>query len=508
MQRRQFLHQSTLAMLALPLRLQGHPLSLHGPGSQMIQALSGLPGAIEDRIVVIINLAGGNDGLNTVIPIADYNGYLSLRSNIAVPIASMLALEGENAFGLHPALTGLQQLYNQGELCIVHSAGYPNPNQSHARSSDIWMTATAADQYASTGWAARYLENRFTGFPDGYPNPTMEDPLALQIGLTPTPTFYGTHQSVAVNLTNAETFYQLIGENAPPAEEPLPCCQAGEQIAYLRSQQLLAVGYSGQIKNAADKGKNLASYPPNNRLADQLKIVARLIHGGLKTKMYFVQLGGFDTHATQVSLTDNTTGAHANLLSQLGSALLSFQTDLKLQGTHQKVLSFTFSEFGRRANSNASLGTDHGYAAPMFVVGTSVQKQQLGTIPDLVTDIVWQSPGVPTSNRFIGMQMDFRRVYTDILTDWFGNEAGTTQTLLFGSFATTSLLRPTIETIATGQWGQRSTWSAGRPPLPQERVVVRPGHTLHIPQSVAMRSLDVQGNLQLAPGVHLSIAEP
>lgn len=495
-----------LAGLTLPLRLMGHPLTVHNRYSQLVAPMDDAPSAFGDRIVVIVNMTGGNDGLNMIVPIAEYGEYFGMRQNIAIPQNQLLLPDGVEGFGLHPALTGLRDLYNEGLVCMVHSAGYPNPNQSHARSSDIWMSATSADQYENTGWAARYLQHTYPGFPEGYPNATMEDPVALQIGFTPTPTFHGYEQSVAVNITDANQFYQLIGSASPGDGGELPCCDAGDLVTYVRGQQLLAVGYSSEIKAAADAGANLALYPGGNKLADQLKIVARLIHGGLKTRMYFVQMGGFDTHSTQTDITDPTIGVHANLLKTLGDALKSFQTDLKLQGTDQRVITMTFSEFGRRANSNGSRGTDHGHAAPMFIVGKGIQKHQLGTIVRMTEDIIWQTPGNPSSNRFVGMQMDFRRIYTDILNDWMGNDASSTSNLLFQSFPTTSLFRPTIETLQTGAWEARNTWSSGRPPMPHEKVIVKAGHTLRIAQPVVMGGIEVQGSVQVEPGVQFHIA--
>ncbi len=505
MNRRIFVRNSALASLSLPLKLQGHPLVAHGMGSDLVASMDAAPGSFGDRIVVIVNLTGGNDGLNMVVPVAEYGEYLNLRQNIAIPQNKLLMLDGVADFGLHPALSGIRDLYNDGLACVVHGAGYPNPNQSHARSSDIWMTGTAADVYENTGWAARYLQHEYAGFPVGYPNPQMEDPIALQIGFSPTPTFHGDEQSVAVNITDANQFYQLIGEGAPGNGGELPCCDAGDLVTYVRNQQLLAVGYSAEIKQAADAGANLALYPASNKLGDQLKIVARLIHGGLKTRMYFVQMGGFDTHATQADVNDNSIGVHANLLKTLGDALKSFQDDLKMQGTDHRVVTMTFSEFGRRANSNGSRGTDHGHCAPMFVMGKALKKFQLGTINRMTEDLVWQTPGSPTSNKFVGMQIDFRRVYTDMLNDWMGNDPSDTSSILFQPFSTTSLFRNTIETVQTGPWTTRATWSTGRPPLPAEQVIVRPGHTLSIAQNVTMAGMDVQGNVDVAPGVNLNI---
>lgn len=505
MKRRHFIRTSALTSLALPLKMNGFGMTAHGQHSALVQQLGTLSAATEDRVLVIINLVGGNDGLNTIIPLSQYSQYVNLRSNIAIPTNRVLPLTGVTDMGLHPSLGGIRDLYNDGMAAMVHAVGYPNPNQSHARSADIWMTGVSAEQYASSGWAGRYLQERFAGYPAGYPSAAMEDPLALQIGYTSSPTLQGNTQSTGITINDADSFYQLIGESSNQAGNDLPCCDAGELIGFIRKQQVLAVGYSSEIKDAADKGKNLATYPAQNKLADQLKIVSRLIHGGLKSKIYFVSLDGFDTHASQIEGSDTTTGMHASLLKALGDGVKAFYADLKLQGLEDRVLTLTFSEFGRRANSNNSRGTDHGAAAPLFVLGKGLQKQQIGTMPNLVTDLFPQNPQPWETQREINMQIDYRRVYADILNDWFGNDPAGTQSILFQPFATTSLLKPTIETIKTGKWEDRATWSAGRMPLVGETVIVQPGHTLQIEQTVSVHKIDVRGNLQVKPGIALNI---
>jgi hypothetical protein len=165
----------------------------------------------------------------------------------------------------------------------------------------------------------------------------------------------------------------------------------------------------------------------------------------------------------------------------------------------------TFSEFGRRANSNNSLGTDHGQAAPMFLIGQGLQKRQIGMPSNLVSDLLPINPQPWDTQRDLAMQIDFRRVYSDVLNDWLGNDPANTSQILFQPFATTSILKPTIETIGTGNWADRSTWSAGRMPLAGESVIVNAGHTLRIPQSVSIHKMDVRGTLDVKPGVQLNI---
>ncbi|TDB68231.1 DUF1501 domain-containing protein [Arundinibacter roseus] len=512
MKRRDFLAAaSTLAAnsLLLPIEVDGFSLKALGKNSALVKALKHTTAAFNDRILVIVYLNGGNDGLNTVIPRDQYGTYQALRSNIAIPEEEILPLAGNDVTGFHPAMSGLRNLYNEGKLSIIHSVSYPNPSQSHFRSTDILMTAVDADQTETTGWAGRYLEDRFQGYPADFPNEVMEDPLAIQIGYLTSPTLLGTQQSMGIAISDPNSFYQLVSPEFSASTNELPCCDAGDLIAHIRKQQILSIGYAGEIKQAADLGTNMAAYPPgtdNNSLAEQLKIVARLIHGGLKTKIYFVSLSGFDTHAGQVTNSNSTEGEHAVLLGKLSAAISSFQQDIQLQGIEDKVVGMTFSDFGRRATSNASKGTDHGVAAPMFVFGSSIKKQVVGHNPDLTNGLLPVAP-LPWENyRDIAMQIDFRRVYADILNDWFGTETTKTDTFLFNNFNTLTLFSDHIETIASGYWTDPTIWTAGRPPLSTEYVRINPGHTVQVLQSVTVRNVHMQGNLQFAgnAGIHLT----
>ncbi len=497
MNRRNFL--STASSLALPIALNGYGMNALAGHSTLVQSLLMSNAAATDRILVIVNISGGNDGLNMVIPVDQYSAYNGLRSNIAVPQNKVLTLTGNDATGLHPSMAGLQSLYNDGKLTIVHSVSYPNPDQSHQRSSDIWMTGVSSNQYADTGWAGRYLDDRYPGYPEAYPSASMKDPLALQIGYLTSTTLLGLSQSMGIAINDPNSFYTLVGTGSATPPDYLPCCDAGDKIAHIRQQQALSVGYAARIKAAFDAGTTRATYPTagQNSLADQLKIVARLIHGGLQSKIYFVSLGGFDTHSAQVDTTDNSLGAHATLLGKLSGGIKVFQDDLALQGTADKVVGMTFSEFGRRATSNVSKGTDHGIAAPMFVFGQAMQHPTIGVNPDL-SNLTVNSDG--TKN--IPMQIDFRRVYTDLLNDWFGVGIPKTNTLLFKTspmtldFPTVSLFSGVVETVKTGNWADRTVWSVGRKPLPTEFVRVNAGHTLTVDAPLVVRNITLRGTIR------------
>jgi uncharacterized protein (DUF1501 family) len=417
MNRRKFLG-TTAPVLAIPFLLNGMKMKVFGKSRLYNNLLSQL--SVTDKVLVLIQLQGGNDGLNTVIPLDQYSTYNSLRTNIAIPENSVLKLD--NATGLHPAMTGLQTLFSDGKLALVQGVSYPNPNLSHFRATDIWMTGSDYNQYLSTGWAGRYLQAEFPTYPDNIG--TMQDPLAIQIGATVAIALQSDKESMGIAIQDPNTFYSLVnGTNTGPFDDP-PNTQYGNELKFLRQVQLDSQQYSKQIKTAADKAQNVATYPANNSLASQLKIVARLIGGSLQTRIYVVSMGGLDNHSAEVVASDTTTGNHATLLGNLSNAIKAFQDDIKALGVEDRVISMTFSEFGRRVQSNASLGTDHGTALPMFVIGNKVNPKIFGVNPNL-SDL---------DKGNLKSQFDFRQIYTSILAQWFGIDQNELTTVLLNEY--------------------------------------------------------------------------
>jgi uncharacterized protein (DUF1501 family) len=403
MQRRSFLKQSIQGAL-LPCVLGS--LSVKAFGSSAF--LQSLGAADNDHVLVLIQLAGGNDGLNTIIPLEFYSDYNRIRSNIAIPENKVLSLNNNLKSGLHPSLTGMQQMYNEEKLCAIQAVGYPSANGSHFRSMDIWLTGADAEQYLSTGWAGRYLNQQYPNYPVGFPNDTMPDPLALQIGSVLSPVFLSPTGFDALAIDESLNFYDLIDA----IQDPAPNTPSGIELTYLRTIAKQTNKYAEVIKKAADKvTQQYTGYPADNYLAAQLKAVAKLVAGGLKTKIYMVGMGGFDTHAGQVNGGNTLTGSHSALLKQVSEAITAFTKDLKFLGVSQRVLGMTFSEFGRRMQSNGSLGTDHGAAQPVFLFGDNVKQGVLGKNPDMPVT------GQAVDN--VPMQYDFRSVYSTILRDWF-----------------------------------------------------------------------------------------
>jgi uncharacterized protein (DUF1501 family) len=523
MKRRDFLAASSSFLL--PVMVDGFGVKAFGVNSPLVQSLMKTDALAKDRVLVIIYLNGGNDGLNTVIPLDQYTQYSNLRSNIAIPQASVLPL-GDGSTGLHPSMTGLQQMHANGKLAVVHSVSYPTPSYSHYRATDIWMTATDSNVQVDTGWAGRYLEDRFANYPTppvtdrDATNAVMEDPLAIQIGYLTSTTLLGNNQSMAVAISDPANYAALVGGGTSGIVNDLPCCDAGDLVTFIRQQQALAVGYSSEITAANNAGNitvNPPVYPSNNALGDQLKIIARLIGGGLKTKVYFISLGGFDTHSGQVQTgggVNNSLGNHATLLGKLSTGIKAFQDDLKQRGVEDKVAGFTFSEFGRRANSNTSssstvsAGTDHGVAAPMFVFGSSIKRQSVGRNPNIggYSNLPTDLNGT-VGNLDLKMQIDFRRIYWDILTDWFGrSKADATSLFLNKSFDTVSLFTDEVCTIKTGSWHDEKTWSCGRVPFTTENARICAGHKVTLNANASVKNLQNFGSLTMAAGVKLTVA--
>ncbi|MBS1578740.1 MAG: DUF1501 domain-containing protein [Bacteroidetes bacterium] len=421
MKRRDFLKNTAIGV-ALPTFLNGISLKALA-GTPLMHALSNY--MHDDKVLVLIQLAGGNDGLNTVIPFDQYSLYNAARTNIALPEDKVLKLNGYDATVLHPALADMQKLFNDGKLGIVQAVSYPKPNFSHFRATDIWMTASDSDKVINTGWAGRFLNQQFPNFPNNYPNPQMPDPLAIQVGSVISSTFQGPAFTMGLAISNPSNFYNLIEGKVNVDSNT----RWGEQLDYLEEMSLKTDQYADVIKKAALKiTKQTDKYPAQgkNPLADQLKIVARLIAGGLKTKVYMVNTGSFDTHAKQTDDADKTIGTHANLLKRVSEAVNVFMEDLNYLQVGDRVMGMTFSEFGRRIKSNASGGTDHGAAAPVFYFGNKVKSGVIGKNPTMPTNA--------TVNDNVAMQHDFRSLYATVLQNWFNLQPTDVQNVLNGTY--------------------------------------------------------------------------
>lgn len=378
------------------------------------------------RVVVIIQLSGGNDGLNTVIPAED-SLYYNARPNIAIQKTEAIPLV--NQMYLHPSMTGMKKLFDDDKMAIVQGVGYTNPNRSHFRATDIWNTGSDSNVVLDAGWASRYLMEVFPNFPNSLPS----EPMAIQLGAVESPLFQSNIGSFATVFDDPNLFYQLVNGSSLDLDNT-PNTLAGEELAFLKQIASASIQYSNVIRNAANKGKNLNTYP-NTSLSRQLAIIAKLISGGLQTPIYLANIGGFDTHSNQLT-------QHANLLKNLSDAIINFQLDLEKLGIADQVCIMTFSEFGRRVKQNGTAGTDHGTAAPMFFIGKSVKSGIIGANPNLK---VLDSGGDPI------FQFDYRQTYTTVLRDHLGLSNTSTAEIFNRSFERLPIFKTATEEIGSNR---------------------------------------------------------
>jgi len=373
-----------------------HAATVNSP----VQGLTGK----DAPILVVLQLSGGNDGLNTVIPYSN-DFYYKARPSLGINANDVLKID--DASGLHPALAGMKELFDDGLAAIQHGVGYPNPNRSHFRSMEIWHTAVDSDRSSNRGWLGRYFDNTCSGC-----DPTI----AINIGKE-------NPQAFAAKIPKGISF---LAERPLAFEDPMAAVHemmddnsggsSGGSITYLRggggTEQVDALDFiertvmhaqvsSEQIEKISSVYATQESFP-GTALGRDLRTVAQLIGGGMPTRIYYVSHGGFDTHANQAN-------SHRNLLATMGDAVKSFMRELKRQGNQERVLVLTFSEFGRRVGENAGRGTDHGAAAPCFLFGGRVKPGVHGVMPSLDPDDLFEGD--------LKFNTDFRSIYASILED-------------------------------------------------------------------------------------------
>jgi uncharacterized protein (DUF1501 family) len=367
----------------------------------------------DSTILVVLQMAGGNDGINTVVPHAN-DFYYKSRPRIGIKAEQVLKLNDE--LGLNPGLTGFKELYDTGHLAVIQGVGYPNPNRSHFRSTEIWQTAADSNKFEKYGWLGRYFDNTCSGC-----DPTIGVNIGNQM-----PQAFTAKNPKGVSVNNPGNYRFINSEGGADGEmmehsfrelnEQSADANSGGSIAaidgtpqrtgsvmdFLERTALDAQVSSDEIRAISARIENKATYP-GSQLGNSLKLVAKLIGGGLPTRVFYVSQGGYDTHTNQVN-------THQRLLQDLGDSVKSFFDDMKAQGNMQRVMLMTFSEFGRRVSDNANGGTDHGAAAPMFVVGEKVKAGLLGQYPSLAPGDLFEGD--------IKYTVDFRSVYAAVLENW------------------------------------------------------------------------------------------
>jgi uncharacterized protein (DUF1501 family) len=377
--RRTFLQQSTFATvggLLIP---------------NFLKALERQPSAFlpEGNTLVIVQLSGGNDGLNTIVP---FQNDIYYRSRPQIAIRKESVLKASDDLGFHPALTKLYDLYNKGYLTVINNVGYPNPDRSHFRSMEIWQTASATNEYLSTGWIGRYLDSACQHDHVAHRAIEMDDALSLTLkgqsvkGLAvknPEKLYRAMHND----------FFQHLSQGANLAD--------GSSLNYLYKTLAETVSSADYIYNKSQIKKSATEYP-NHEFGSRLRTIAELIMSGMDTKVYYLSLSGFDTHVRQP-------GAHQRLLQLYADAMHAFVTDLEKSGNLNSVMVMTFSEFGRRVAENASGGTDHGTANNLFLIGNNLKRKGFfNGVPDL---------GQLDQGDLVH-QIDFRSVYATVLKNW------------------------------------------------------------------------------------------
>jgi uncharacterized protein (DUF1501 family) len=387
--RRRFLQKTltTSAGLAIGSAVPG------GWVQALAQEATAQGGGSNDRILVVIQLSGGNDGLNTVVPYQDEE-YRKLRPKLALPDNEILKVN--DALGLHPALAGIHRLLDAGRFSIVQGVGYENPNRSHFESMDIWHTCHRKEERKGEGWLGRMIAE--------LPHSELGDSIGLHLGQEQQPLALACRGVQVPSVDSIEQFRLKVADDGLLKDQLMatPAAATGDDLlGFLQSSAESALSASTRLTEALKHADNAGDFP-ETPLGQKLSTVSRLIVAGLSTKVYYVTLDGFDTHSQQPL-------AHAGLLRQWSEALEAFVNRLEQAGQADRVLAMTFSEFGRRVAENASEGTDHGAAAPLFFSGAKLPTAVIGNHPSL-HDL---------DDGDLKFSTDFRRVYATVLEKWF-----------------------------------------------------------------------------------------
>lgn len=384
--RRDFIKLSALAsgMLLVPNFLHG----LDRNGMQLMRNSNG-------KRLVVIQLGGGNDGLNTVVPYQN-DLYYKARPTLAVPANKVLTLD--QGLGFNPAMEKMRQLYDQGYVSVLNSVGYPDPDRSHFRSMDIWQSASASNEYLNTGWLGRYLDT----FPD-----TAGAHTAIEVDDTLSLALKGEkHTGLAVQ--NVQRFYQA-SDNVflKQAARRQHDDHAHEHVAYLYKTLIDTQQSASYLQEKAKVYLTKQDYP-NGEFSRNLKTIAELISSGVESRVYYASLTGFDTHVRQA-------GQQANLLKELSEGVYSFVQDLRQHQEFENTIIMVFSEFGRRVAQNASNGTDHGTANNLFLISGSLKH---AGIYNEAADLIDLDEGD------LKYKIDFRNIYATLLQEWLKSDPG------------------------------------------------------------------------------------
>ena len=360
----------------------------------LLGASKPIAAAKDDKILVVVQLSGGNDGLNTVVPYAD-DEYYKNRFTLALGKSNVLKINDH--IGFHPGLRGFDKLMNDGKMSVVQGVGYPNPNRSHFESMDLWHTAHQVNEVEQVGWLGRSVETSLAS----------ESLPAIHFGRGLQPLALKTINKPVPSIRSIDNFRLDVLRDAKVKKKLAAVIQAPRKtdnalLSYVHESANVALETSHRLEGVGDKPNSEFQYPQSN-LGRNLSTIAQLIESGLSTRIYYTTLDGFDTHSNQGA-------SHQSLLSDLGNSVSAFMKQVEAQGNLDRVVLFSFSEFGRRVRENASRGTDHGTAAPVFVFGSKLKKPVVGKHPSL-KDL---------DQGDMKFKIDYRSVYSDLLENWMG----------------------------------------------------------------------------------------
>lgn len=382
MKRRQFIQTSGLATAAMMI-----PNFLKAQENKVLSD--------SDKVLIVIQLTGGNDGLNTVVPYEN-DLYYNARPKIAIQKNEVLKLNSE--LGLNPAMQGFKNLFDEGRLCLINNVGYPEPDRSHFRSMDIWQTASNSNEYKTTGWLGRYLDEKCNTCNQPTQVLEIDDTLSLALkgknakglSMKDPKRLYGTTLDTYINQLSKQ---HVVGDHEHDNAE------------YLYKTLAETVSSAAYIYQTSRVYKSATTYP-NHQFGKSMKTIAELITSGVNTNVYYVSLGSFDTHFNQQK-------RQADLLQQLSETVKVFMDDLKVSGKQDNVLLMTFSEFGRRVSENASGGTDHGTANQIFLFGNKLKQKGIYNEAPNLSDL---------DEGDLKFSIDFKNVYSTILKKWLNTD--------------------------------------------------------------------------------------
>lgn len=373
-----------------------------------------------DRSVVVIYLNGGNDIFNTTVPLNQFSDYANFRADTYLPQNQLITLDStlgnSQQIGLHPSLTGFKSLYDNGLLNIIQGVGHPQPNKSHFKALDNWLTSSGGAENYYEGWIGRFLNDRYPSF-NGLPFTGELDPLGMLFGRMNNTGFHTNAEhshEIVMSGKDSQGFYSVISSIAGESILNIPNTEQGSMLSFMEGVATSLNVYSQRVQTTFANGINSSVVYPSTDLGNQLKTISKMLSGGSRTKIFMATTGGFDTHVLQVDQGSSTTGLHATLLQDIGDSVKAFQDDLQALGLANNVMTVIFSEFGRKIVENGSYGIDHGTLGSMFVVGTGVQGGVTGNNVDLQNQ---DNNGAPNPNQ---TQYDYRQVYSTILQDWLG----------------------------------------------------------------------------------------